>query len=484
MNLLKDILYKSGAHQIMGSTEIAISNIAFDSRALKENGLFIAIKGEAFDGHNFIEKAILNGATAIVCQEIPSSLQPNTTYVEVKDTREALAHIATNFYDHPSQEIDLVGVTGTNGKTTSCTLLHQLFSHLNFKAGLISTVECKIGEQVIESTHTTPDPITLNKLLRSMIDQGCSHCFMEVSSHAVVQHRITGLEFTGGVFTNITHDHLDYHKTFEAYLKAKKTFFDQLNDQAFALYNNDDANGKKMCADSPSQTLSFGLSNPSDYRAKILESSLDGLHLSINNHEVWIPLHGRFNAYNALGAFAVARELGIEAQDVLVGLSKLEGARGRFQLIRNKQGKTAIIDYAHTPDALQNVLETIHDIKADSQKIICLVGCGGNRDKEKRPKMARIASDYAHRVILTSDNPRDEVPSQIIDDMMQGVSKKAALNTLAIENRKEAIKTAISIASEKDIILIAGKGHETYQEIKGIKHPFSDLKIVEEFFNA
>ncbi len=477
MKLLKDILYKTTIKDVIGNTNTAIDKITFNSKEVSNLSLFIAIKGDAFDGHAYIQNAINQGATAIVCENLPENINKNITYIKTDNSRKALALIACNFHDNPSQKIKIIGVTGTNGKTSVTTLCHQLFTDLGLKSGLVSTVETRIHKTAIPSTHTTPDPITLNKLFNQMIAEDCTHCFMEVSSHAIHQHRIDGVEFSGGVFTNITHDHLDYHETFQNYLNCKKQFFDKLPATAFALYNKDDKNGKIMVQNTSAKRISYAIQSPADYQCRVLENSITGLHLSIKNQEVWLRLTGKFNAYNATAVYAVAELLNIEQQANLLSISNIKGAEGRFELIKNDENKIVVVDYAHTPDALKNVLETIHDIKTDSQKIITVIGCGGNRDVTKRPKLAKIASDYSNNVVLTSDNPRDEDPTEIINQMKKGVVNSKT-TTLSIENRKEAINTALALATAKDIVLVAGKGHEKYQEIKGIKHPFDDVETI------
>jgi UDP-N-acetylmuramoyl-L-alanyl-D-glutamate--2,6-diaminopimelate ligase len=456
-----------------------VSGICFDSRKVKEGFLFVAVKGTTSDGHDFIRKAIELGATVIVCENLPESINEKITYVAVKDSAQALGIIASNFYGNPSERLRLVGVTGTNGKTTTVTLLYQLLSSMGHRAGLISTVENRIIDQVIPSTHTTPDPIRLNELLRKMVDSGCTHTFMEVSSHAVDQERIAGLKFTGALFTNITHDHLDYHKTFENYIKAKKKYFDELSSDAFALVNADDKRGMVMIQNTRAKKYSFGLKKMVDFKGKIITNSIEGLELEIGGKNVWFKMIGDFNAYNILGVYGAAVLLGEDADDVLRHLSSLRGAPGRFELISPGGKVTAIVDYAHTPDALKNVLETIAQFRTGNEQVITVVGCGGNRDKTKRPLMASIACRLSDKVVLTSDNPRDEEPTEIIKDMQAGILPTEARKTLVLADREEAIKTACMMAKEKDIVLVAGKGHETYQEIKGVKYPFDDREVVE-----
>jgi len=483
MKTLSDLLYKSGIEEVSGNTAMAVDKVVFDSRQVSEGSLFVAVRGTSVDGHRFINDVIDMGAIAIVCEELPSSLKPGITYVRVKDSSAALAHICTNFYEHPSQKLSLVGITGTNGKTTRTTLLHSLFRQLGYKTGLISTVRNMVNDLEIPSTHTTPDPRTLNSLLAKMVEAGCTHCFMEVSSHAVVQKRIIGLQFKGGVFTNITRDHLDYHKTFDEYIRAKKGFFDQLSDDSFALVNADDRNHKVMVQNSKAGVMkTFGLSSVSDFKAKIVESSISGLLLNIDGHDVLCRLTGNFNAYNLLGVYATAMLLGEERLEVLTALSALDAPEGRFQQLRSSGGVTGIVDYAHTPDALQNVLQTIAELRTGNEQVITVVGCGGDRDTGKRPQMAAIAAEHSDRVILTSDNSRSEDPETIIAEMKSGVSAGYMRKVLSVTDRREAIRTACALAHKGDIILLAGKGHEKYQEIKGVRHPFDDLQVLEESF--
>lgn len=483
MKLLKDILYGCRMVEVIGSTNIAIENLTADSRKVQKNGLFVATPGTQVDGHDFIPTAINNGCIAVVCQEFPEETVDGITYVKVIDSTVSLGYLAANFYDNPSRELKLVGVTGTNGKTTIATLLFQLFKDLGFKCGLLSTVVNKIHNQEIVATHTTPDPVNLNLLLRQMVEAGCTYCFMEVSSHAVVQERIAGLQFVGGVFTNITHDHLDYHKTFDAYIAAKKAFFDHLPSNAFAIVNKDDANGMVMVQNTKAKKYTYSLLSPSDYKIKIIENQFSGLQIQIDGRDVYTRLIGKFNAYNLAAIYAVAVQLGQDALQVLTVISNLNAVAGRFQYFKTTSGITAIVDYAHTPDALKNVLKTIHDIRTGNEKIFTVVGCGGDRDKTKRPVMATIACENSDRVILTSDNPRSEEPKAILDDMKAGVQPQHYMRYTMIEDRREAIKSACVESQPGDIILIAGKGHETYQEIKGVKHPFNDLEIVTETLN-
>lgn len=482
MKRLSDLLFKCNITKVFGSTDIEISAISADSREVTVQSLFVAITGTATDGHNFIEMAIDKGAKVIVCEKIPEITTSEITLVEVSDSSKALGLIAANFYDNPALELKLIGVTGTNGKTTIATLLHKLFMRLGHNSGLFSTVVNKIGETKYPATHTTPEPVHLNKMLRQMVNEGCEYCFMEVSSHAVVQNRIAGLYFTGGIFTNITHDHLDYHLTFSNYLKAKQQFFSNLPKDAFALSNIDDKNGEIIVQNTKSKKYTYSLHSNSTYKCRILENQLSGLLLNIDGQEVWARLIGNFNAYNILAIYSTAILLGKEKSEVLQQISNLEAVEGRFDYIYNTDKKIiAIVDYAHTPDALENVLTTIDSIRTRNEKLITVIGCGGNRDAKKRPIMAKIAANFSDKLILTSDNPRFEEPEAIISDMQQGVDGIHYKKTMSIINRKEAIKTACNLAEQGDIILIAGKGHEKYQEIKGVKYPFDDKQLVQEF---
>lgn len=483
MKLLSEILYKTRMEEILGSTNVAISSVTFDSRTVKKDSLFIATRGTHVDGHKFIDKAIESGAVAVVCEELPAVIKDHITYVKVLNSSASLGYIACNYHDNPSEKLKLVGITGTNGKTTTVTLLFNLFRGLGYNVGLLSTVQNKINNTVIPSTHTTPDALALNELLAKMVEEGCQYAFMEVSSHAVVQHRITGLKFCGAAFSNITHDHLDYHKTFDEYIKAKKRFFDHLSDDSFALTNKDDRNGMVMLQNTKAQKYSYGLKSVADFKCKILENHLNGLLLNLDGTEVWVKLIGSFNAYNVLVVYAISQLLKQNKTQVLTTLSNLNSVEGRFQYIKSKSGIIAIIDYAHTPDALKNVLETIKDIRNGNENVITLVGCGGDRDAAKRPIMAQIACEYSNKVILTSDNPRSENPEDILNQMQAGINPVEMKKTLRITDRKEAIKTACSLANSGDIILVAGKGHEKYQEINGIKHPFDDFEIVKETFD-
>ncbi len=475
---VRDILYNVRITSTVGDMNVDVKGIAFDSRTVRQDYLFVAVKGTQVDGHSYIDKAITLGATVVVCQTLPEATNNSITYITVKDTSLALGVICGNFYGNPSRKLKLVGVTGTNGKTTVATLLFQLFTGLGKKCGLLSTVENRIVDKVLAATHTTPDPIQLNELLSAMLAEGCSHAFMEVSSHAAAQGRIEGLHFTGGVFTNITHDHLDYHHTFESYIRAKKIFFDGLSSDAFALVNVDDKRGMVMLQNTKAKKQTYGIKKMADFKTKIVTNSLDGLELTVDNKNVWFRLIGDFNAYNLLAVYATAMLLGEDQEDVLLRLSSLTGAVGRFERVLPGSKFTAIVDYAHTPDALKNVLETITNFRSGAEQVISIVGCGGNRDRSKRPLMAAIACKYSNKVIFTSDNPRDEDPMEIIKEMQKGVGPSDAKKTLVMLDREEAIKTACMLAKEKDIILVAGKGHETYQEVKGVKRPFDDREVV------
>lgn len=482
MRELKDILYGVKIQAVQGSTSQRVKHLTFDSREAKEGSVFFAIVGSNRDAHDFIPQVIEQGCNVIIVSK-PIEARSDIHVITVDNTQEALATVAHNFYGEPSKEIKLVGVTGTNGKTTIATLLHKLYTTLGYQAGLLSTVVNKICEREIPATHTTPDPIQLNALLREMINEGCAYCFMEVSSHAIHQHRVSGLRFAGGIFTNITHDHLDYHKTFKEYIEVKKRFFDHLPKSAFALTNVDDKNGEVMVQNTSARKRTYSLKSVTDYKAKVLENQFSGLVMTIQGKEIWTRLIGDFNAYNLLAVYATAIELGEEENEVLTVLSQLESVDGRFQYLRSPGGITAIVDYAHTPDALLNVLNTIGNIRTKNETVFTVVGCGGDRDKTKRPEMASIACELSDKVVLTSDNPRSEDPNDILNDMMSGVDPVAFKKTLSIVDREQAIKTAISMAEPNDIILIAGKGHEKYQEIKGVKHNFDDLAIVQKLFN-
>jgi UDP-N-acetylmuramoyl-L-alanyl-D-glutamate--2,6-diaminopimelate ligase len=478
MPALKDILYKVHITSTSGSTEVEVSNVCFDSRKVKAGSLFVAIKGTQADGNAFIEKAILAGAMAIVTEKLPETISDKITYITVKDSAKALGIIVSNYFGNPSSKIKLIGVTGTNGKTTVATLLYKLFSSLGYRCGMLSTVVNKIVDKDIPATHTTPDPIQINELLVQMIEANCTHCFMEVSSHAVAQGRIEGLHFIGALFTNITHDHLDYHRTFESYIRAKKGFFDGLPSDAFALVNSDDKRGMVMLQNTKAQKKTFALKKVADFKAKIITNSIEGLELEIGERNVWFKLIGDFNAYNLLTVYGAASLLGEDRELVLLKLSALTSAPGRFELVLPGSKFTAIVDYAHTPDALKNVLETIEHFRTGNEQVIAVVGCGGDRDKTKRPLMAAVACKYSSKIIFTSDNPRSEDPLEIIREMQTGVGPTDAKKTLVMVDREEAIKTACMLAKEKDIIIVTGKGHENYQEIKGVKYPFDDKEVL------
>lgn len=480
MKLLKDILYKARIQNVVGSTNIAVESITMDSRAVKSMGVFVAVTGTLTDGHEYIDKAIASGAVAIVCERIPEQTLEHITYVQVSSSAEALGFMASNFYDNPSEKLKVVAVTGTNGKTTTATLLFRLLRAMGFKAGLLSTVVNRINNQEIPATHTTPDPVSLNQLLNRMVEEGCEYCFMEASSHALHQNRVTGVKLAGGVFTNITHDHLDYHKTFAEYIKAKKILFDILPSSAFALINRDDRQGEIMVQNTKGKVKTYALHTMADYKAKVLENGFSGLHLILDGQDVYTRLMGGFNAYNLLAVYAAAVELGLGKLEVLTQLSTLEAPEGRFQYLQTLGKITAVVDYAHTPDALKNVLGTINEFRTGNEKVITLVGCGGDRDKTKRPEMARIAAELSDQIVLTSDNPRSEEPEAIINEMKLGLDPVLMRKALAITDRREAIKLACTLAQPGDIILIAGKGHEKYQEIRGEKFPFDDFQIVGE----
>lgn len=481
--MLTKLLKNINTIQIKGKINLEISDFDFDSRKIQNNSLFIAVKGTQADGHKFIENVIEKGAIAIICEDLPEKLQETITYIQVKDSAAALAIVSANFYDNPAEKLKVVGITGTNGKTSTATLLWRAFNQLGHKSGLISTISYQIGLEERSSSHTTPDPKQLHKAFAEMWDAGCEYCFMEVSSHALVQKRVAGIPFCLALFTNITHDHLDYHGTFLEYIRAKKLLFDNLGKGIPAIINADDKNGATMVQNCKGKVHYFSLSKNTEYRCRVLENTFEGLLLEINKKEVWFRLVGRFNAYNLLGVLATMMALGIEEEEALQVLSAQAGVHGRFEAIYNpKQQITAIVDYAHTPDALKNVLETITDINQTKGKIITVVGCGGNRDKEKRPKMAKIAAEISDSVILTADNPRFEKAADILADMYAGLSADLRRKVMQIENRKEAIGVAVRLAQSNDIILIAGKGHENYQEIEGIKYPFDDKEVVNSYF--
>jgi UDP-N-acetylmuramoyl-L-alanyl-D-glutamate--2,6-diaminopimelate ligase len=482
MKYLSDIIEGLAFTELQGSADMEITAVVFDSRKVVPGCMFVAIKGTLSDGHDYIQQAVQDGAVAVICEDLPAHVTGEVDFLMVADSTVALGIVSNNFYGHPSSKLKLVGVTGTNGKTTIATLLYKLFRDLGYKCGLLSTVENQINGQVIAATHTTPDPVELNRLMDEMVNQGCDYCFMEVSSHAIAQHRIGSLTFAGGIFSNLTHDHLDYHKTFDSYLKAKKAFFDGLPSNAFALTNNDDKNGSVMLQNTKAHKKTYGLKSMADYRAKILENQFEGLLLQIDNEEVWFKMVGTFNAYNLLAVYATAMLLDQDKAKILTSLSKLTGARGRFDYIVSPNKIIGVVDYAHSPDAVQNILSTIHDIRKGNEKVITVLGCGGDRDKTKRPIMAKAACEWSDKVILTSDNPRSEDPAQIIKDMEAGVDAAFRRHVLSIADRREAIKTACMLAKPGDIVLVAGKGHEKYQEIKGVRNHFDDMEeLVEQF---
>jgi UDP-N-acetylmuramoyl-L-alanyl-D-glutamate--2,6-diaminopimelate ligase len=479
---LQDILYKVRLQAIEGNTDIEVKDIQIDSRKVSPGSLFVAIRGVQADGHHFINKAIELGAVAVVYDTFPDDRIDDITYLQVENTNEAVAYMAHNFYGEPSAQLKLVGVTGTNGKTTIATLLYKLFTQLGHKCGLISTVQNHIGMEIIPATHTTPDAVSLNGLLKRMVDEGCEYAFMEVSSHAIHQHRTTALQFAGGLFSNITHDHLDYHKTFDEYIRVKKSFFDNLSSSAFAISNADDKRGTVMLQNTPAKKYFYSLKTVADFKGKILDNSLTGLQMVVNDKEVHFLLIGEFNAYNLLAVYGAAICLGKQRDEVLTALSILTGAEGRFDYIISSKGIVGIVDYAHTPDALENVLSTIKKLKKGHEQVITVVGCGGDRDKTKRPVMAQAACDLSDRAIFTSDNPRTEDPLQILKDMEAGLNTAAKRKYITIADRKEAIKTAVNLANNEDIILVAGKGHEKYQDINGVKNDFDDKAVLKEMF--
>lgn len=483
MRKLKQLIGEIECLQTIGSVDIAIGAIQFDSRLITRGGLFVAVKGTLTDGHLYIAKAIALGASAIICEELPKETQEGVTYVQVENAALALALVAAEYYGHPSSKLKLVGITGTNGKTTVATLLHKLFIALGYKVGLLSTVENRVDERIVLATHTTPNPLVLNELLAQMVEEGCDFCFMEVSSHAIVQHRIDGLAFAGGVFTNLSHDHLDFHQTFAQYIKAKKIFFDQLPKHSFALTNSDDKNGMVMLQNTRAFKKSYALRSLADYKGKVLESHFNGMLMNIDGNELWLRLVGNFNAYNVLAVYGTALLLEQDHAKVLMVLSRITGATGRFETLVSSRGIIGIVDYAHTPDALENVLKTIVDLRQGEAQIITVVGCGGDRDKTKRPEMAEVAVKLSDKVILTSDNPRSEEPKAILDDMEAGIPITKKRKYFTISDRREAIRAACHLALPGDIVLVAGKGHETYQEIKGVRHAFDDKEVLIESFN-
>ncbi|APY10203.1 UDP-N-acetylmuramoyl-L-alanyl-D-glutamate--2,6-diaminopimelate ligase [Seonamhaeicola sp. S2-3] len=481
MKILRDILYRVSINAVVGDTGVSVRNIHFDSRKVSQGDVFVAIKGSLVDGHDYIEKAIAQKAIAIVCEKLPQVLIDGVTYVEVDNSNKALAVLASNYYESPSENLKLVGVTGTNGKTTVASLLYQLFKKAGYKVGLLSTVKILVDNKEYKATHTTPDSLTINKYLKEMNAEGVEFCFMEVSSHGIHQSRTEGLHFEGGIFTNLSHDHLDYHNTFAEYRDVKKAFFDKLPSSAFALVNTDDKNGSVMLQNTRAKKFTYALKSYADYKAQILENQLGGLLLKVDDNEVWTRLIGSFNAYNVLAIYATAELLGLEKFEILRLISDLESVSGRFQYLISDEKITAVVDYAHTPDALKNVLETINSIRTKNEELITVVGCGGDRDKTKRPKMGHIATELSTKVIFTSDNPRSEDPEEILKDIEKGVEPYNFKKSLTIADRAQAIKTACQLAQPNDIILIAGKGHETYQEINGERFDFDDFKTVQKF---
>ena len=484
MRPLLEILVGIPVDEVRGLTGVDITSITQDSRKVTEGALFIAVKGTETDGHNYINSAIEKGARVIVCEDFPEKLDEKTTYITVKNSSEALATAACNFYYHPSKKLTLVGVTGTNGKTTIASLLFNLFRLMGHKVGLLSTVENKIDGEVIPATHTTPDPIALNELLNRMVEAGCEYCFMEVSSHAISQNRVFGLKFAGGIFTNLSHDHLDYHKTFDNYIKAKKKFFDDLDSDAFALTNKDDKNGMVMLQNTAAAKYTYSMESMSDFKVRVIEHDFNGMLLNVDGEEAWYSLVGKFNAYNLLAVYATAFLLHKDKMDIIMQLTTVKSVEGRLEYVQSTNKVVGIVDYAHTPDALKNVLATINEIRTQNEQLITVVGCGGNRDKTKRPVMAKVATDMSDKVIFTSDNPRNEDPEVIIDEMEKGVTPNNYKKTLRISDRKQAIKAAVAMAKKGDIILVAGKGHEKYQEVNGVKTPFDDKQLLLEMFQA
>ena len=480
MALLQDILYKVPLLATAGSMDREIGAIVFDSRKVEPGCLFVAVRGTQVDGHAFIEGAIEKGASAILAEELPADYKEGITYLQVKDSASALGVVAANFYGNPSEKLQMVAITGTNGKTTTATLLFKLFRSLGYNTGLLSTVRNLINEQEISATHTTPDAVQLNELLAQMVEAGCTYCFMEASSHAIVQRRMSGLKLTGAVFSNITHDHLDYHQTFDAYIAAKKLLFDELPKGAWALTNIDDKRGMVMLQNTKAAKYTYSLKKAADYKARLISNTLQGLELDIDHKAVWFKLIGDFNAYNLLAVYAAAMLLGEDKDEVLMQLSAMTSAPGRFEQVVSSTGIVAVVDYAHTPDALENVLQTIANFRTGNEQVITVVGCGGNRDKTKRPVMADIAASLSDKVIFTSDNPRNEEPETILKEMQEGVSASNLRKVLTIVDRKEAIRTACMFAGPGDVVLVAGKGHETYQEIKGVKYPFDDRQVLAE----
>ena len=482
MKLIREILYKVEINSVVGNTSVSIEKVEFDSRLVTKGDMYVAINGVNVDGHDFINQAIVNGAVCIVCENLPKEIADEVVYISVPNSRDALAFISSNYFDNPSAKLNLIGITGTNGKTTISTLLFELYKNIGIKSGLLSTVKIVIDDEVFPANQTTPDSLSINKYLNEMVCNEVRYCFMEVSSHGIDQSRIKGLNFKGGVYTNLTHDHLDYHKSFESYRDVKKQFFDALGKDSFAITNNDDRNGLFMLQNTKAAKLTYSLNSMSDFKAKILESSFDGMLLKINKSEIWCKLMGRFNAYNMLAVYSAASTLGLPDDELLMGISNLEAVEGRFQFYR-KNKIIAIVDYAHTPDALENILNSINEIKSVDNNLITVVGCGGNRDRSKRPIMGNIATALSSKVIFTSDNPRNEDPELIIEEMKKGVKSFHSNKSISITNRKEAIKAACQFAQSNDIILVAGKGHETYQEISGVRTDFDDFDIIKNLLN-
>ncbi|MBP2617205.1 UDP-N-acetylmuramoyl-L-alanyl-D-glutamate--2,6-diaminopimelate ligase [Chryseobacterium jejuense] len=480
--IITELVNRIPVVEIHGDNNREVSELVFDSRKVTENALYIAIRGTVVDGHSFIASSIEKGATTIVCEEFPETLAENVTYIKVKDSAKALGHLASNFYGNPSQKLKLIGVTGTNGKTSVSTLLFDVFKNLGYDSALLSTVEIRIGEEIIPATHTTPDVITINKILAEAVEKGCEFAFMEVSSHGIAQNRIEGLHFKVAGFTNLTHDHLDYHKTFEEYLKTKKRFFDELEDTAIAITNADDKNGNVMLQNTKAKKKSYALKTMADYHGKLLEVDFNGMLLNFNGKEFWTTLTGKFNVYNLLLVFGIAEELGFEQDVILQAISKLKRVSGRFETFKSDGGIFFIVDYAHTPDALENILDSINDIRTKNERLITVFGCGGDRDHSKRPEMGNIATKKSTLAIITSDNPRTEDPGQIIKEIEAGVEPQNFSKYTSIPDRKEAIKMAIKFAEPKDIVLVAGKGHENYQDINGVKHHFDDKEVINELW--
>ena len=484
MKKLKDILADVSILEISGDEDILVNKITFDSREVEPVDLFVAISGTRVDGHQYIDKVIEKGATVIVCERLPESQPKHVTFIKVENSSKALGLMASAYYDHPSRKLKLIGITGTNGKTTTVFLLYKLFKSLGYEAGMLSTIENRIGNTIVKSTHTTADAIQINRNIAEMVDAGCDYCFMEISSHAIDQERISGLQIFGAIFSNITHDHLDYHTTFNNYIKAKKKLFDELPKEAFALVNSDDKHASVMLQNTKARKLTYSLKNVSDFKGRILENLFEGIEIRINNNDVWTKLVGTFNAYNLMAAYATAIIDGQNQEEVLLSISKLDPVEGRFQVVPNNSGIIAIVDYAHTPDALNNVMNTINNVRQGNEHLLTIVGAGGNRDKTKRPQLAQIACKYSDRVILTSDNPRNENPEDIIRDMEKGLNGDDKRKTVKITDRREAIKTATMISVKGDIILVAGKGHETYQEVNEVRHHFDDREILMECLNS